>query len=106
MFGLKQMFRRTRKNKKQRGGNDLGVREVFLMLGDAVTLLNRPVKLTLESEEGETKDMTIPTSEFVLFSMASTMIEKGADKTAVLDVLRSMDVTAPDEKYPYFSLRA
>lgn len=98
--------RRARKAKKQRGGNGLSVDEVLGLLGEATMLLTKPVTVVMESEDGETEEKRVPTSEYVVFAMGKLMIDKGYDKAQVLAALKTLDNLAPSDEHPYYSLRA
>ena len=73
------------------------------MLSEATMLLTKPVTVVLESEDGDTEEKRVATSEYVVLAMGKLMIDKGYDKDQVVDALKKLDNLVPSD---YVSLKA
>ena len=77
--------------------------EVLTMLNEATMLLTKPVTVVLESEDGNTEEKRVSTSEYVVLAMGKLMIDKGYDKDEVIAALKKLDNLVPSD---YVSLKA
>ena len=73
------------------------------MLNEATMLLTKPVTVVLESEDGNTEEKRVSTSEYVVLAMGKLMIDKGYDKDQVIAVLKKLENLVPSD---YVSLKA